>query len=136
LSRSASFLFTLRDSGVEIEAADMPGMGTLEFGIRAVFAQHEREEISRRTKAALAEKKARGVNLGSPTPHRGGAKTAATIKNKMQKICEKALPVAQKLRSHGESYRAIALTLNETGIPAFGKQWHDTGVRNMLENYS
>lgn len=136
LSRSASFLFTLRDSGVEIEAADMPGMGTLEFGIRAVFAQHEREEISRRTKAALAEKKARGVKLGSPTPHRGGAKTAATIKNNMQKICAKALPLAQKLRSHGESYRAIALTLNETGIPAYGKQWHDTGVRNMLENYS
>lgn len=45
LSRSVSFLFRLRDSGVEIEAADMPGMGTLEFGIRAVFAQHEREKL-------------------------------------------------------------------------------------------
>lgn len=136
LSRSASFLFTLRDSGVEIEAADMPGMGTLEFGIRAVFAQHEREEISRRTKAALAEKKARGVKLGCPTPHHGGAKTAAAIKNKMQTICAKALPLAKKLREHGESYRAIASTLNETGVPAYGKKWHDTGVRNMLENYS
>jgi len=136
LSRSASFLFTLRDSGVEIEAADMPGMGTLEFGIRAVFAQHEREEISRRTKAALAEKKAQGVKLGCPTPHRGGKETSAAIKNEMQKICAKALPLAQKLRDHGESYRAIASTLNETGVPAYGKKWHDTGVRNMLENYN
>jgi DNA invertase Pin-like site-specific DNA recombinase len=136
LSRSVSFLFRLRDSGVEIEAADMPGMGTLEFGIRAVFAQHEREEISRRTKAALAEKKARGVKLGCPTPRKGGAATSAAIKNKMESVCAKALPVAQKLRAHGESYRAIAATLNDTGIPAYGTQWHDTGVRNMLENYA
>ena len=114
----------------------MPGMGTLEFGIRAVFAQHEREEISRRTKAALAEKKAQGAKLGCPTPRKGGAATSAAIKNKMKNVCAKALPVAQKLRAHGESYRAIAATLNDTGIPAYGTQWHDTGVRNMLENYA
>ena len=136
LSRSVSFLFRLRDSGVEIEAADMPAMGTLEFGIRAVFAQHEREEISRRTKAALAEKKARGMKLGCPAPRKGGAATSAAIKKKMEKVCARALPLAQKLHAHGESYRAIAETLNDTGIPAYGTQWHGTGVLNMLENYA
>jgi len=53
LSRDAGFLMTLRNAGVEIVAADMPEAGTLEFGIRAIFAQHEREEISRRTREAL-----------------------------------------------------------------------------------
>jgi DNA invertase Pin-like site-specific DNA recombinase len=72
LSRDAGFLLTLRSSGLAIMAADMPHVGTLEFGIRAVFAQHEREEISRRTKAALAAAKARGQKLGSPNPRAGG----------------------------------------------------------------
>ena len=42
LSRDAGFLLTLRSSGLEILAADMPQVSTLEFGMRAVFSQHER----------------------------------------------------------------------------------------------
>ena len=50
LSRNASFIFTLRDSGVNFQCVDMPDANTLTIGIFATLAQHERELISSRTK--------------------------------------------------------------------------------------
>ena len=66
LSRNAGFIFALRDSGVEFVCCDMPDANTLTVGLFAVIAQHERETISKRTKDALAAKKARGAQLGTP----------------------------------------------------------------------
>jgi len=80
LSRQAAFLLTLRDSGVQIVAADMPHAGTLEFGIRAVVAQHEREEISRRSSIAAALT-ARGVQ----TARGGRTWGAAQVSNLIQR---------------------------------------------------
>jgi DNA invertase Pin-like site-specific DNA recombinase len=64
LSRDAGFLMTLRNSGVEVAAADMPEANTLMFMVMAGMAQQEREYISARTKAGLAAAKARGTKLG------------------------------------------------------------------------
>lgn len=66
LSRNAGFIFALRDSGVDFVCADMPDANTLTIGIFAVLAQHEREVISSRTKAALQAKKTQGARLGKP----------------------------------------------------------------------
>jgi DNA invertase Pin-like site-specific DNA recombinase len=66
LSRNAGFIFALRDSGVDFVCVDMPDANTLTIGIFAVLAQHERELISSRTKAALQAKKAQGARLGKP----------------------------------------------------------------------
>ena len=70
LSRDVGFLFKLKadltKAGVEVVAADMPGIlsNTLMLSVMAGFAQHERETISKRTTDALAAAKARGVKLG------------------------------------------------------------------------
>ena len=133
LSRDAAFLLALRKSGVEIVAADMPNAGTLEFGIRAVFAQHEREEISKRTKDALAAAKARGVKLGSPNPRAGALASAAVRREKSAQASEKALPIITSLRDAGASLRAIASKLNDAGIKtALGGKWYAASVSNVL----
>ena len=68
LSRNLAFVATLMESGVEFVAADMPFANKLTIHILAAVAEHEREAISERTKAALAAAKARGTRLGTPDP--------------------------------------------------------------------
>ena len=134
LSRDVEFLFKIRNSGVDILAADAPHMGTLEWGIRAVFAQHEREEISRRTKAALQAAKARGVKLGCPCPERGGKATAKRGAAKSKKAIKRAWPVIRALHDNGASLRKIAANLNEDEVPSVtGGKWYASSVRNVLQ---
>ena len=59
ISRNASFILRLRDSGVDFVACDLPGASTLTIGFMAIIAQHEREAISSRTKAAAEVRKQR-----------------------------------------------------------------------------
>ncbi len=55
LSRNASFLLHLRDSGVRFIAADLPNADETVVGIMAVIAQREREVIAQRTKCPSSE---------------------------------------------------------------------------------
>ena len=59
LSRNLAFIATLMESGVEFVAVDNPHANKLTVHILAAVAQHEREMISERTKAALQAAKAR-----------------------------------------------------------------------------
>jgi DNA invertase Pin-like site-specific DNA recombinase len=61
-----AFVSRLMESGVEFVAADMPFANKLTIHILAAVAEHEREAISARTKAALAAARATGVKLGGP----------------------------------------------------------------------
>jgi DNA invertase Pin-like site-specific DNA recombinase len=134
LSRNASFIFTLKDSGVDFVCADMPDANTLTIGIFAVLAQHERELISSRTKAALHQIKERIkteggavsktgnviIKLGKPVnltyEHRlaggqGAREKAATNENN-----KRAAAVVKLYRAQGLNWLAIAGKLNEDGF--------------------
>jgi DNA invertase Pin-like site-specific DNA recombinase len=68
LARNVAFIASLMESGEEFVAVDMPHASKFTIHILAAVAEHERELISKRTKAALAAAKARGVKLGGPDP--------------------------------------------------------------------
>lgn len=66
LSRNVAFVMTLRDSGIDFVACDLPDANTLSVGMMVTFAQYEAERTSERTRAALAQKKAQGFKVGKP----------------------------------------------------------------------
>lgn len=56
LGRKASHLMQIKDMAIDIIICDMPELTTLTFGVYAVMAQHEAEQIGARTSAALKAK--------------------------------------------------------------------------------
>lgn len=65
LSRDLEFVAGLMKSKVKFRIATNPSADELTIGIYAVMGMHERKEISRRTRQALAVAKSRGVKLGT-----------------------------------------------------------------------
>lgn len=137
LSRDAAFLLTLRKAGVDIIAADMPNAGTLEFGVRAVVAQHEREEISKRTKHALQAAKARGVTLGSPTPQIGSAAGNLAIQARANTYAERIAPILRDViaLTNAGSLRELANALSSRGIqtPRGNTEWAASQVNALIK---
>lgn len=82
LSRSVTFISQLQDAGIDFKCADMPDASKLTIHIFAALAQHERELISQRTKAALREAKKKGKRLGYRNPKvRRGIKRSKKLKD-------------------------------------------------------
>ena len=66
LSRNVAFVANLLEAGTDFVAVDNPHANKPMVQMMAVFAEMERDAISRRTREALAAAKARGVTLGNP----------------------------------------------------------------------
>jgi DNA invertase Pin-like site-specific DNA recombinase len=143
LGRNAAFLLNLRDSNVKFICADMPDANDLTIGVLASVAQHEREAISERTKAALAAAKvrlaAKGLKLGNPNLPAGNASTAAVAR---QGLKAKADEFAQDLRDVIEAAQAEGLKtleqfagrLNELHCQTpRGCGWTPTAVSRLLK---
>ena len=133
LSRNVHFITGLLEADVPITCADMPEADRTFLQMAAVFAEWEGRRISKRTKAALAAAKRRGVKLGSPDPAKGGSVTGAQRASATAQVAPQAMPIINALRKAGQSLRAIASALNEAQIPtAMGGQWHASSVRNLI----
>ncbi|WP_026462764.1 recombinase family protein [Adhaeribacter aquaticus] len=122
LSRNAAFIFALKDSGIDFVCADMPDANTLTIGIFAVLAQHERELISSRTKAALQVKKAQGFKLGKPENLTSKARIAAVQVLKEKAFTNenniRAAALIQAYKFQGLTWSTIADKLNAAGFKA------------------
>jgi DNA invertase Pin-like site-specific DNA recombinase len=130
-ARNVTFIANLMESGVEFTAVDMPSANKLTLHILAAVAEHEREMISARTKAALAAAKARGVRLGRPdgdTRHMHSARSA-----KAAAFRATVLPEVMRLIGEGMSQRKIAAELNRRGLTTYaGRPWRVQHVSSLL----
>jgi len=130
LARNVHFVSGLMESGVDFVAVDNPHATKLMVHMLAAFAEHEWDQISRRTKEALAAAKARGVVLGSH-----GKVLAAENKAQAQAFAQKLAPVVQELRGEGHrSIRALTAELNRRGVPtpSGAGQWHIPTTHRLL----
>jgi DNA invertase Pin-like site-specific DNA recombinase len=134
LARNAAFLLTLRDSGVEFVAADMPDANRLTVGIMALVAEDEAERISQRTKAALAAAKARGVKLGGIRSWEAVNTSISRRTCAADKHAASVAPIIMEIRAAGiSSLEGIAQALQARGIPtARGGRWRAQTVRNVI----
>jgi DNA invertase Pin-like site-specific DNA recombinase len=132
LARNVHFVTGLIESGVEFVAADMPQANKVMIQMHAVMAEWERDQISARTKAALAAAKARGVRLGAAGPsnlrplndsrQQAASMFAANLKGLVEGFHLRRL-----------SQRQMAVELNQLGIPTpRGSTWHLYQVQLLL----
>lgn len=139
LSRKVSFIFTLRDSGIQFIALDVPNFNTLTLGIFATIAQSERELISMRTKNALNELKKKGVKLGNPKAKftdemRKNAYKAHSAKAEANTNNKRAIAFIRVIKSTNDSYSKIARELNDNGfLTARGKEFNPIQVKRLIE---
>lgn len=140
LSRDAAFLLTLQKSPVKILFADMPQADKLVIGVMAMLAQWETEQISARTKAALAVVKGRGKRLGGDRGNlavvgaRGRDLSARQRGEAAARRRRMMLPHVEEARAAGNTTtRAIAAWLNGKGIETVrGNAWTSSAVSRLV----
>ncbi|AWK87650.1 recombinase family protein [Azospirillum thermophilum] len=141
LSRSVSFISSLIDANVDFRAVDMPEANRLVLHIMAAMAQHEREMIAQRTRAALQQAKAQGRRLGNPNlraPAGVHALGTAAIKNRADRDAADRVEIIRAIQAEGfTSMNAIAGELNRRGITTpRGGRWQATTVSRVLSRIS
>ncbi|MGE5478139.1 MAG: recombinase family protein [Bacteroidales bacterium] len=139
LARNVAFVSNLMESGTDFVAVDFPQANRLTIHILAAVAEHEREAISARTKAALRMAKARGVKLGNPKGAAalaglGNGAAVAAIKAGAAQRQQEYRMLFEELRSEGfSSIAKLTAELNRRGIPAArGGLWHVATVHGVL----
>jgi DNA invertase Pin-like site-specific DNA recombinase len=139
LSRDAGFLMSLRNGDVKFQALDLPEANTLTLGVMAAMAQHERETISARTRAALAARKARGQALGTPrdmSAYQAAASRAgnAVKAGKADDFAQNIMPMIEEAKADGAgTLREIAEHLNDAGATTSrGSQWTAAAVQRVM----
>ena len=104
--------------------------GKMIFRMLAVLNEFERDQISDRTKAALAYKKLNNEKTGGICPYGYTDKEGMLIKNdKEQSVISRIL----FLTENGESYSSIARKLNQSNCKTkTGKKWYAQTVKNVI----
>jgi DNA invertase Pin-like site-specific DNA recombinase len=130
LARNVAFISSLMESNIEFIAVDNPGASKIVLHLLAAFAEHERDQISSRTKEALQAAKKRGTILG-----KHGKVLSQKNREAADEFAQKMRPAIEDLQRKGiTSIRALAEELNLNKVPTFRKKgkWHATSVHNLL----
>jgi DNA invertase Pin-like site-specific DNA recombinase len=123
LARNVAFIAGLIESGVDFVAADMPQANKVMLQMHAVMSEWERDQISARTKVALAAAKAKGVKLGTA----GAANLRPNIEARQaaaDAFAGKLQSVLEGFKNQGFSQRKQVQELNSLGVKtAKGGTW-------------
>ena len=136
LARNVAFTSALMASGVQFVAVDMPDANNLTIHIIAAIAEHERELISARTKAALEQAKKRGATLGTPDNLTSEAREAGheTMRTAAKEAYKLTYGYLEMLRGNGLTFAAIADKLNSEGhATRNGKQFSPMTIKRILD---
>ena len=133
LARNVAFISKLMESDVEFVAVDNPSAQKLIVHIMAAFAEHERDQISQRTKDALQAAKRNGKILG-----RHGSEVLSKLnKQSADVFALEMLYVFEGLKRDGhKTIRSLTNELNRKNIKTFsgGKaRWHTNTVYCILK---
>ena len=129
LARNVAFVSSLMEAGIEFVAVDAPYANRLMLHILAAVAENEREQISQRTKAALAAAKARGIRLGSY-----GQALAVQHKKSAAEWAEHLRPqLVDSLRLGNCTLAAHADYLNQLGLRSReGGRFHPASLSRIM----
>lgn len=119
LARNVHFVSGLIETGVDCVAADMPHANKVMIQMHAVMSEWERDQISERTRAALAAAKARGVVLGATGLHNLRLHVEQR-QTGAEAFRARLRPVLDGFTAQGMSRRAMVVQLNSLGIRAAG----------------
>jgi DNA invertase Pin-like site-specific DNA recombinase len=135
LSRNLAFIANLLEAGTDFVAADNPHANKSMVQMMAVFAEMERDAISKRTREALAAAKARGVKLGNPRLSEASAKANAAAQEAAERFAANVVPIIKQIQASGVTgFRGVARALTARGVKtARGGQWTARAVINVLE---
>ena len=138
LSRNVAFIANLMEAGADFVAVDMPHANKLTIHILSAVAEHEREMISQRTRAALAAAKSRGVQLGNRSNIKvAQARSRAARMAQADQFASNIQPVILQIRGAGvQTLKGIADALNARGLRTpRGGEWQAIQVKRIVERH-
>jgi site-specific DNA recombinase len=141
ISRSTREMLSLADK-LEKKGADLVSLtekidtttaaGKMVFRMLAVLNEFERDQVSERTKAALAHKKTKGERIGTVPYGFGLADDGVALVKNIQE--QTILANIQLLRGEGYKLREITEQLNKDGLlTRRGSEWRVQYVHNLLK---
>jgi DNA invertase Pin-like site-specific DNA recombinase len=135
LSRNVAFIANLLEAGTDFVAVDNPHANKSMLQMMAVFAEMERDAISKRTTEALAAAKARGVKLGNPRLADAIEATNKARQEAADAFAANVLPIICQIQKSGvSSLRGVAKALSARGIKtARGGAWTAVQVSDILQ---
>ena len=113
LSRDVAFIAGLMAARTPFVCCDIPDADPLMLHIYAAMAEQERRLISQRTTAALAAKKAQGVQLGNPNL---AAARAIGLEKARARAGEHAAMIRAAMPAETTTHTAAARHLNARGL--------------------
>ena len=134
LGRSVRKIQEILDSSVEFTAVDFPQGSRMQFQLLACFAEFEAKTISDRVRKSMQFLKSQGRKFGSPTIRKTQVLGTAANRAKCLEYTKNIRPLAEGLRTSGETLKSIAARLNDLKISTrYGKEWNEVAVHRLLK---